>query len=170
MRCLVPALLVLAFTIYCVVDVIRSEQHDVRGLPKPLWVVLVLLFPLAGGAAWFIAGRPRGSRPPGTDRLTRPRPRVLGPDDDPDFLRTIDRPRPVDRPPRPPDAPRRPRRPRHRRLTTRARRPPAPRRPHVTGPADRDGRRDRRPSGGRPATDGHATGRARTSGRDDRHR
>ena len=96
MRSLIIPALVLAFTVYCVIDVVRSEDSAVRGLPKMLWVLLVLLFPLAGGAAWFIAGRPRGTKPPGADRLSRPRPRVLGPDDDPDFLRTIDRPSPVD--------------------------------------------------------------------------
>lgn len=100
MRSLIVPGLILAFTVYCLVDVVRSESSDVRGLPKLAWVALVLLFPLAGGAAWFIAGRPRGSRPPGTGRIGTPRPTVLGPDDDPDFLRTIDRPRPVD-PPRP---------------------------------------------------------------------
>ncbi len=94
MRLLIPGL-VLAVTIYCLIDVVRSEQSEVRGLPKLVWVLLVLLFPLAGGAAWFVAGRPRGTRPPGTERLGTPKPRVLGPDDDPDFLRTIDRPRPV---------------------------------------------------------------------------
>ena len=92
---LIPAALVLAFTIYCVVDVVRSNGSDVRGLPKPLWVVVVLLAPLAGGAAWLFAGRPRRSRLPGTARLNPPRPHVRGPDDDPDFLRTIDRPSPV---------------------------------------------------------------------------
>ena len=92
---LIPAALVLAFTIYCVVDVVRSKGSDVRGLPKPLWVVVVLLAPLAGGAAWLLAGRPRRTRLPGTARLNPPRPHVRGPDDDPDFLRTIDRPSPV---------------------------------------------------------------------------
>lgn len=95
MRNLIIPGLVLAFTVYCLVDVIRSEQSEVRGLPKLVWAGLVLLFPLAGGAAWFLAGRPRTSRPPGTQRIGTPKPRTLGPDDDADFLRTIDRPRPV---------------------------------------------------------------------------
>lgn len=106
MRFILPGL-VLAFTVYCVVDVVRSESSDVRGLPKTLWVLLVLLFPLAGGAAWFIAGRPtnRTLRPqPGR---ARPTPRATGPDDDPDFLRSIRRPAPVD-PPTPLDPPREP--------------------------------------------------------------
>jgi hypothetical protein len=90
-----PFLALLAFTVYCLIDVVRSEDTGVRGLPKLVWVGLVLVFPLAGGIAWFVAGRPRGSRPMGVDRIGRAKPRVLGPDDDPDFLRTIDRPRPI---------------------------------------------------------------------------
>ena len=92
---LIPAALVLAFTIYCVVDVVRSESSDVRGLPKTFWLIIILIAPLAGGVAWLVAGRPRSTRLPGTARLSTPRPPVLGPDDDPDFLRTIDRPSPV---------------------------------------------------------------------------
>jgi len=102
-RSLIIPALVLAFTVYCLIDVIRSEDSDIRGLPKLAWVFIVLLFPVAGGAAWFLAGRPRGTKPPGTDRITRPKPRVLGPDDDPDFLRTIRRPTAA--PPATPDDP-----------------------------------------------------------------
>ncbi len=169
MRSLVPALLVLAFTVYCVVDVVRSESEDVRGLPKPLWVLLCLLFPLAGGVAWLVAGRPRATALPGSDRLRRPRPSVLGPDDDPDFLRTIDRPAPVppagplDGPPPGPGpsaAGRSPRRPTGDR-TARATRQTGPgrdrrdRRDRRDGPDGRDAergrpRRHRRAGPGRP--------------------
>ena len=92
---LIPAALVLAFTIYCVVDVVRAKGSDVRGLPKTFWVIIILIAPLAGGVAWLVAGRPRSTRLPGTARLSTFRPPAVGPDDDPDFLRTIDRPRPV---------------------------------------------------------------------------
>lgn len=87
-RVLLPVL-VLAFTIYCVVDAVQTEEHEVRGLPKLLWLVMILLFPVVGGAAWLIAGRPtsilaalfgpRGGPPSGP----------LGPDDDPTFLKGL---------------------------------------------------------------------------------
>lgn len=93
MRSLIIPALVLAFTVYCLIDVIRSEESAIRGLPKLPWVFIVLLFPVVGGAAWFLAGRPRGTKPPGTGRIARPKPRVVGPDDDPDFLRNIKRPK-----------------------------------------------------------------------------
>lgn len=80
-------LAILVFTIYCVVDAAKSEEDKVRSLPKMLWVLITLLFPLAGGIAWLIAGRPRGVL---DRRGGPPRPRgPLGPDDDPDFLRGL---------------------------------------------------------------------------------
>ena len=51
------AVAVLAFTIYCVVDAVQTDDDEVRGVPKLLWLVMILLFPLVGGAAWLVAGR-----------------------------------------------------------------------------------------------------------------
>lgn len=68
-------------SVYCLFDVRSTGRGEVRALPKAAWFVVVLV-PLVGPAAWLLAGRsPR--RGPGTPR---PRPRVVGPDDDPDFL------------------------------------------------------------------------------------
>ena len=82
-------LLVLALTVYAVVDCLQTEQGRVRALPKALWVLVILLVPLVGPVAWLIAGRPDqygGPRPGGPTRRNGP-PR--GPDDDPDFLRRL---------------------------------------------------------------------------------
>lgn len=75
-RVVVGAVIVaLVFTIYAVVDCALTERYRVRGLPKPLWVVLVLVLPVIGGLLWFLIGRgPSGGR------------RFLPPDDDPAFL------------------------------------------------------------------------------------
>jgi hypothetical protein len=58
--------------IYCSVDVVTTPRPDVRNLPKPLWLLLVLFFPILGGLAWLVAGRPprsvraaRGAADPG---------------------------------------------------------------------------------------------------------
>ncbi len=81
----VPTILTLALTVYAVVDCVQSDEQRIRGLPKVIWAFLILLFPIAGPVAWFIAGRPR--------RLSNgPRPRSApprGPDDDPDFLNRL---------------------------------------------------------------------------------
>ena len=88
----VIAVALLAFTVFCIVDAVQTEDSEVRGLPKPLWVIVCLIFPVAGGLAWLVAGRPRsildiifGDR---GGRSGRPR-GPLGPDDDPDFLRDL---------------------------------------------------------------------------------
>ncbi len=61
----------------------------VRSLPRVLWVLVILLVPLLGPVAYFLFGRP--TPPPregGSVRRTPPRP--SSPDDDPDFLRSMD--------------------------------------------------------------------------------
>lgn len=94
-----PFLIGLALSIYAVVDCIQTEDSRVRGLPKIVWVFIILLFPFAGAAAWFVAGRPpRSTAPPRTqfDRWqdhSRDHGRKAGPpkgpDDDPDFLKGL---------------------------------------------------------------------------------
>ncbi|MGO0576564.1 PLDc N-terminal domain-containing protein [Ornithinimicrobium panacihumi] len=90
LRVLIPVV-VLAFTIYCVVDAVQTEDDKIRGLPKALWLLMILIFPLVGGTAWLIAGRPVsildtifGPRRPGLDSRG-----PVGPDDDPDFLKGL---------------------------------------------------------------------------------
>ncbi|MEO7268306.1 MAG: PLD nuclease N-terminal domain-containing protein [Knoellia sp.] len=75
-----PLLIALALSIYCVVECVQSDDHKVRGLPKLVWVFVILLFPFAGSIAWLVAGRPK---------MTPPRRQTRGPDDDPDFLKGL---------------------------------------------------------------------------------
>jgi hypothetical protein len=84
---LLPWLLTVALTVYAVVDCIQTDDSRVRNLPKVLWILLVLLFPLVGPIAWLVAGRPPGQRP-GRGQSPQARP-PRGPDDDPDFLRRL---------------------------------------------------------------------------------
>ena len=65
---------VVVFTIYAFVDCALTERARVRGLPKPLWLVVVVVLPLIGGVLWFLIGRGPAQR------------RFLPPDDDPTFL------------------------------------------------------------------------------------
>lgn len=82
-RVLLPILLV-AFTIYTLVDCARTDESQVRNLPKWGWILIIILIGTIGPIAYWIAGRPkRPGRSGGSKR------RILPPDDDPDFLRKI---------------------------------------------------------------------------------
>jgi hypothetical protein len=101
---LIPVLL-LALWIYCIFDVIASEDVLVRNLPKGMWLLIVIFLPDFGSLAWLLLGRPlyAGWRPGDTTR--RAPKRVIGPEDRIDFpttgpVRPPAPPRPVE-PPRP---------------------------------------------------------------------
>jgi hypothetical protein len=85
-RVVLVALVVFA-TIYAFVDCLQTDGRLVRILPKPVWL-LVVLVPVLGPIVWLVAGRTdfRGGRPPRSPG--RP-PGPRGPDDDPDFLRRL---------------------------------------------------------------------------------
>ena len=87
LRVVLIAVVVFA-TIYALVDCVQTDRRAVRVMPKPVWLIAVLV-PVAGPLAWFFAGRAtaRGAGPPrgSGGRPTGPR----GPDDDPDFLRRL---------------------------------------------------------------------------------
>jgi hypothetical protein len=99
---LLPVVIELALLIYCLIDCIQTGDHEVRNLPRWTWIILIILMPLVGGLAWLIAGRPRRARhardvpwpataTSGFPEHERPRPAPRGPDDDPDYLRELDR-------------------------------------------------------------------------------
>ncbi|MFT4010415.1 MAG: PLD nuclease N-terminal domain-containing protein [Nocardioidaceae bacterium] len=48
----------LALCIYCVIEAIMTDTALVRNLPKAVWILLILFFPLVGSIAWLVAGRP----------------------------------------------------------------------------------------------------------------
>lgn len=55
-------LIVTAVWIVCLIDVITTDDYRVRNMPKPAWILLVAILPLAGGVAWLLAGRPARDR------------------------------------------------------------------------------------------------------------
>jgi hypothetical protein len=83
----VVLLLAVGVTIYALVDCWNSADDEVRGLPRLAWLLVILLAPLVGGIGYLVLGRDRAEGP----RLSRPR--VVAPDDDPDFLRQLDQQR-----------------------------------------------------------------------------
>jgi hypothetical protein len=54
-------LLLLGLWLFCLIDAIMTDSSAVRNLPKPFWVIIVLLLPEIGSVAWLIAGRPWGT-------------------------------------------------------------------------------------------------------------
>lgn len=76
----------LALSIYAFIDCITTDEKDVRYIPKPLWAILVQLFPLVGSISWLIVGR---ARPPRGASSAR-RGGWVAPDDNPDFLKSLD--------------------------------------------------------------------------------
>ena len=79
-------LVLLVLWIYCIFDVISSDDSLVRNLPKMAWLVIVVFIPTIGSVAWLALGRPPyASWRPGGYESRPPRPRVMGPEDAPNF-------------------------------------------------------------------------------------
>lgn len=74
-------------TIYALIDCWQREERTVRALPKALWFAVIVFLPLIGGLLWLTTGR---GRPVDGDGITVPR-HATAPDDDEDFLRSLDR-------------------------------------------------------------------------------
>ncbi|KGJ72882.1 hypothetical protein GY21_12275 [Cryobacterium roopkundense] len=76
-------LAVLILTVYTVVDCALFERKRVRGLPRWVWIFVIVLVPLIGPLLWLFVGRGRGASPVGRSF------RTVAPDDDPEFLRSL---------------------------------------------------------------------------------
>ncbi len=76
---LIGALVAAAFWVYSIVDCAVQPPIRHRGVGKPVWILIVILFPVLGGILWFAVGRVRASA------IQVPR----APDDDPEFLGRI---------------------------------------------------------------------------------
>lgn len=87
--------LVVGLTIYALLDAVRTPAHEARTLPKWLWVIVTLLFPVVGPIMWLILGRPKAQpaagapRPGFGQRRNTPAPSVSSPDDDEEYLRWL---------------------------------------------------------------------------------
>lgn len=57
------ALALFAFWVFCVIDVLLTPASRCRGLPKPAWLLIVILLSWLGSAVWLMAGRPRREAP-----------------------------------------------------------------------------------------------------------
>ncbi|MFC7103719.1 PLDc N-terminal domain-containing protein [Nonomuraea rubra] len=55
-------LALLAFWLFSLFDVVTTPEDEVRNVPKPLWIIIVVVIPLLGGVVWMARGRPRAPR------------------------------------------------------------------------------------------------------------
>ncbi|MFG1952981.1 PLD nuclease N-terminal domain-containing protein [Micromonospora sp. NPDC048830] len=85
----------IVLAVSALISCLSAEEDRIRALPRIVWVLVILLFPLLGSIAWFLAGRepdpararparPADGAPPGRDRR-----RPVAPDDDPEFLESL---------------------------------------------------------------------------------
>jgi hypothetical protein len=88
-----------ALWVYCLFDVIMSDDSRVRNLPKLTWIFVVLVTSVVGAVAWLVAGRPqgparslpyKGNRGAAYPEYERPgRFVATNPEDDAEFLRKV---------------------------------------------------------------------------------
>jgi signal transduction histidine kinase len=88
-----------ALWIYCLFDVIMTDESRIRNLPKVTWIFIVLITSVVGAVAWLVGGRPQspqrglpykgntGAAYPEYERPGRFVP--TNPDDDAEFLRKV---------------------------------------------------------------------------------
>lgn len=80
-----------ALMVFALVDAIVIDRFRVRGVPKGLWIVLILVLPIVGSVLWLSVGRGKKNGP-GSKRGP------IAPDDDIDFLRGLNTNPPGDGP------------------------------------------------------------------------
>ncbi len=85
---LVLFLAAVGFVLWSLIDLAQTPAAEVSTLPKPVWALAIILFPLLGSVAWLLLGTTGNREDPGPGGGGQRRP--LAPDDDPDFLRRLD--------------------------------------------------------------------------------
>ena len=88
-----PYVLMIVLAVYSWVEIALSDPTQVRQLPRWIWALLVFV-PVFGAVCWLVLGRPNGTDPVQVAAKPKPKPRVVAPDDDPDFLRSLRHPKP----------------------------------------------------------------------------
>lgn len=71
----------IALTVFALVDLFVTQSQRVRAFAKPVWIALIVALPLVGPLLWLFVGKNRQRR------TVAP----MFPDDDPRFLRNVDR-------------------------------------------------------------------------------
>jgi hypothetical protein len=91
----------LVLMLYALIDCVQDDDAERTGLPKALWIVLIILIVYFGPIAWLVVtkiAKPKSHDRPSSPRSSPPvfprgaarRSGPTAPDDDPDFLRRLD--------------------------------------------------------------------------------
>lgn len=84
-RIFIIYILPIGLTIYALADISRTDDSNIKTLPKWAWILISIFVAYVGPVAWLIAGKNRFRRPPKPGKNRGPK----GPDDDPDFLNSL---------------------------------------------------------------------------------
>lgn len=92
-RLLIPLILVsVGVMIYALIEAISTPSERTRIMPKGVWIVVIILIPLIGGVLWLLFGNENSylaSTVQGFKKTSGPA-RPSTPDDDEEFLRSLD--------------------------------------------------------------------------------
>jgi outer membrane biosynthesis protein TonB len=87
-----PFLISLVLSVYALFSCIQTPDEDVPHLPKLVWIVLIVFVPFVGPIVWLLMSRTQPGPTGGAVRRSpSPGSRPVAPDDDPDFLKSLDR-------------------------------------------------------------------------------
>jgi hypothetical protein len=101
-----PFLISLVLSVYALFSCIQTPDDEVPHLPKLVWIVLIVFVPFVGPIVWLLMSRTPNGPTEAVVRPRRPEPgRPVAPDDDPDFLKSLDRYRDPRTTMKPPDEP-----------------------------------------------------------------
>jgi hypothetical protein len=89
----IVAFALLGLWVFCILDVISTDEALCRNLPKFLWLFIVIVLPDIGSIAWLVLGRPMGAgfRLGSQIGVYKPQKRAIGPEDSPDFIASMER-------------------------------------------------------------------------------
>ncbi|GAA3374060.1 PLD nuclease N-terminal domain-containing protein [Streptomyces sannanensis] len=87
-----PYILSIALTIFAFIDCLNTPEDEIKHLPKVVWVIVILLFPIVGPIVYLAAGKlrraPAGGGTP-SEWHRNHRTQFVAPDDNPEFLASL---------------------------------------------------------------------------------
>ncbi|MDN5617839.1 MAG: PLD nuclease N-terminal domain-containing protein [Kocuria sp.] len=87
---IVAAAVVVGMTIYALLDIARTEKRHIVALPKALWFMIALIFPVLGPVLWLVFGFRRYRPGRRTAAAGQGQPSGGAPDDDEAYLKFLD--------------------------------------------------------------------------------